>query len=317
MADLVPFKIHTNGKLLLTGEYFVLDGAEALAVPAKFGQHLKVGKGEAENLIHWTSLDHQGKTWFEARFSVGQLDIISSDQPEVAEQLRRILKEAQRLTERESVFNQGLEMVTVLDFPRTWGLGSSSTLIAAIAQWLEVDAYDLLWNSFGGSGYDIACALAEGPILYQIEKQRPVVTACQFAPAFKDNLFFVYLGKKQSSREAIQNYRSKGKILPTIIDEVSVLTQAMLHTASQQDFDQVLEDHENLVSRELNLPKVKDLFFRGFPGPVKSLGAWGGDFVLASSPMSPAETELWFHSKGYKVVLNFEDMILNPIQPLR
>ena len=31
---------YSNGKLLITGEYLVLDGAEALALPTKFGQNL-------------------------------------------------------------------------------------------------------------------------------------------------------------------------------------------------------------------------------------------------------------------------------------
>ena len=29
---------YSNGKLLITGEYVVLDGAKALALPTKFGQ---------------------------------------------------------------------------------------------------------------------------------------------------------------------------------------------------------------------------------------------------------------------------------------
>jgi hypothetical protein len=45
-----------------------------------------------------------------------------------------------------------------LSFPKKMGLGTSSTLINNIAQWLQIDAFTLLNNSFGGSGYDIACA---------------------------------------------------------------------------------------------------------------------------------------------------------------
>ena len=33
---------YSNGKLLITGEYVVLDGAKALALPTKFGQSLLV-----------------------------------------------------------------------------------------------------------------------------------------------------------------------------------------------------------------------------------------------------------------------------------
>ena len=35
---------YSNGKLLLTAEYLVLDGAKALALPTKFGQDLEVKK---------------------------------------------------------------------------------------------------------------------------------------------------------------------------------------------------------------------------------------------------------------------------------
>ena len=31
---------YSNGKLLITGEYVVLDGAKALALPTKYGQNL-------------------------------------------------------------------------------------------------------------------------------------------------------------------------------------------------------------------------------------------------------------------------------------
>ena len=33
---------YSNGKLLITGEYLVLDGAKALALPTKYGQYLTV-----------------------------------------------------------------------------------------------------------------------------------------------------------------------------------------------------------------------------------------------------------------------------------
>jgi hypothetical protein len=60
---------------------------------------------------------------------------------------------------------------TQLTFPRQWGLGTS-TLIN-IAQWTQINAFTLLKSSFGGSGYDIACAQNDEPIIYQIVDQEP------------------------------------------------------------------------------------------------------------------------------------------------
>jgi hypothetical protein len=53
--------------------------------------------------------------------------------------------------------SMGYNITTHLNFPKKMGTGNS-LLINNIAQWLQIDAFTLLNNSFGGSGYDIACA---------------------------------------------------------------------------------------------------------------------------------------------------------------
>jgi len=58
---------YSHGKLLISAEYAVLDGAQALALPTKFGQKLKV-ESTSGNLIHWKSISNCGKIWFETEF---------------------------------------------------------------------------------------------------------------------------------------------------------------------------------------------------------------------------------------------------------
>ena len=60
-------RYYSNGKLLLTGEYVVLDGATALAVPTKFGQDLIIKSIQEPELI-WGSFTNTGECWFEAIF---------------------------------------------------------------------------------------------------------------------------------------------------------------------------------------------------------------------------------------------------------
>jgi len=55
---------YSNGKLLLTGEYLVLNGAKSLAVPTKFGQDLEVTPALGKKII-WKSYDADGSIWFE------------------------------------------------------------------------------------------------------------------------------------------------------------------------------------------------------------------------------------------------------------
>ena len=41
---------------------------------------------------------------------------------------------------------------------------------------------------------------------------------------------------------------------------------------------------------------------------LKSLGAWGGDFILAASETDPTP---YFKSKGFDTVIPYDDMILS------
>src|SRR5690606_27732669 len=146
---------YSHGKLLLTGEYFILAGATGLALPTVFGQSLKISPS-TDRLIRWKSFDENGKTWFESSFNPE--DFSSPNKDKVTATLSKILQEAKNLNPHFLVEEYGKNIETRLEFSRHWGLGSSSTLINNIAQWAEVDPFILLEKSFGGSGYDIAAA---------------------------------------------------------------------------------------------------------------------------------------------------------------
>jgi mevalonate kinase len=160
-----------------------------------------------------------------------------------------------------------------LEFPQDWGLGSSSTLISLIAQWAEVDAYKLLADTFGGSGYDIACAQSGTPILFNLAQGNPVWETVNQVPPFKDHIYFVYLGKKQNSREGIARYRKLDIDYPKLASEITLCTITMQAAQRLDTLQQSMEWHENLISSALELEKVKDRLFSDFKGSVKSLGA--------------------------------------------
>lgn len=311
MALSVPYKIRTNGKLLLTGEYFVLDGAQALALPTQKGQLFEVTSLEHADYLHWKSFDNEGLLWFEAKLSLQRFDIIESSDEVVALQLEYILKEAKKQSKRTLEEGKGLLVETRLEFPRKWGLGSSSTLIAAISQWFGVNAFDLLFNSFGGSGYDIACALSDEPLLYQLQNRKPIIYTCNFSPPFKNQLYFVFLGKKQDSRQGIQHYRKIIQKDKNLIGEINDLTATFVTARDLSTFENCINQHEAIVSKAIELTTAKTLHFKDFPGAIKSLGAWGGDFVLATSQLGGTETKKWFKQKGFDTVFSYEEMVFN------
>ena len=51
------FSTKANGKLLLTAEYFVMDGATALALPTRFGQQLSAKDADKAGILQWQSFD--------------------------------------------------------------------------------------------------------------------------------------------------------------------------------------------------------------------------------------------------------------------
>ena len=76
--------------------------------------------------------------------------------------------------------NEGYNVISTLNYPLLWGLGSSSTLIAAVAGWAEIDPFSLHFEVSKGSGYDIACAISNGPIVYSLREKNPEFEQVKF-----------------------------------------------------------------------------------------------------------------------------------------
>ncbi|QYJ69410.1 GYDIA family GHMP kinase [Flavobacterium litorale] len=298
---------YSNGKLLLTGEYTVLDGAKAFALPTKYGQYLHVAPNNNKTIL-WKSLDANSTTWYNDEFSIEDIVLKSTNsQNSITNTLITILHEAYKANPKILDNATGFTVVTELTFPKHWGLGTSSTLINNIAQWFGIDAYQLLWKSFGGSGYDIACAQHKTPILYQIANGKPKVTPMTFVPNFTENLYFVYRNQKQDSREAIASYKDKKNDLTDSINQINAITEQLPNTTTFADFTALLDEHEAIMSEVLDTPTVKEAVFSDFEGSLKSLGAWGGDFILAACKDDPTA---YFKTKGYTTIVRYKDMIL-------
>ena len=304
----MSLSFYSHGKLLITGEYAVLDGALSLATPTRKGQSMTVSPHDGDTLL-WTSRDPDGRIWFETQFGREELD--GGDSASAAHDIRgrllRILLTARKLNPEFLSGNGGFSVETRLEFPREWGLGSSSTLIHNLSQWAKTDPFELHRLSFGGSGYDIACAAHSCPLLFQRNNGLPMVQEVRFNPSFARQLYFVHLNRKQDSREAIAAYRRFNKLREGFIQEVSGLTRKILVSNTLQEFEKHIEAHEKLLSGILGIPTIKESLFQDFTGSIKSLGAWGGDFILATVHSQSPE---YFAEKGFNTIVHFHEMVL-------
>jgi len=299
-----------NAKLLLTAEYLVLFGAEALAIPLRFGQQLQVEENE-QGFISWESFAYDGSCWFSGKYAFEDFSCIESSNPDISKYPRRLLLAARKINPAFCSKSGGFHVVTTLNYPLLWGLGSSSTLIAAIAGWAGIDPFQLHFEVSAGSGYDIACAITKSPLLYTLRDNKPGFEPVTFSPSFADRIFFVYQGSKQDSAEGIKTFHNRNSNPdPSIIDAAGQFTQRMLHASSLTEFEQVLLAHEMLISDMTGVPSIRKTRFNDLPGEVKSLGAWGGDFCMLSWHDDPELLSGYLKSKDLETWFNFNDIVL-------
>ena len=296
-----------NGKLLLSGEYVVLDGALAIGLPTKLGQRLKVEETEHQNTqILWKAFLNDDSLWFEAELDEN-LEIISSSDSMLGNNISNILKAVESLN--PEIFKQKkIQFSTQLEFPQDWGLGSSSTLISLLSKYADIDAFKLLEKTFGGSGYDISCAMFPKPQSYQLTKKDRKVGLIQLDESITQHIYFVYLNEKQNSREGIERYRAFGKD-KNLIRSITDLSLQIKSCKSLEEFEDILYVHEYMISGHLELDTVKDRLFPDYKnGMIKSLGAWGGDFVLVTSRDHDLD---YFKRKGYTTILSYDELIVD------
>ena len=296
-------EIYSSGKVLLTGEYVILDGALSLASPTKFGQYLKLEENQS-NLISWKSINYDEKIWFECTIKNENLEIKSTSSKRVSDTLIRIIN---LIREYNPSFlkNHGSDILTSLTFDKNWGLGSSSTLISNLATLSGVDPYVLNNKIFKGSGYDIACANSISPIVYQLNKDQNIINEVSFKPPFHEKIYFIYLNKKQSSISEIENYNNKAS--DSIINEINNITSMILQCNTIEVYDELIESHELIISKLISKPTIKETLFKDFNGSIKSLGAWGGDMIMATSHNDPNR---YFKEKGYSTIFKYEELLV-------
>ena len=298
-------ELYSHGKILLTAEYAVLNGVTALALPTQKGQHFSV-KPTRNHTIVWQSFDLHEEKWIDVVFDF-ELNLLEQKNTEekVIQNLQQILRAA--LVMQPKFYKEGIHVVTRLEFDRSWGLGSSSTLFHALGKWLSINPYLLLEKTMGGSGYDIAAADAEGAILYQRRESQPGIQNVSFSPAFEENVFFVHLNQKQNSSKAVADYNKRKTPDAETRNTLERIGQELLLVEEQAEFNALLQQHETIIGKLIGQAPIQERLFADFNGQIKSLGAWGGDFVLASGDQN---TPSYFNAKGYTTVLPYREFIL-------
>lgn len=279
-------QFRSSGKLLLSGEYWVLHGAEALAIATEKGQTLHYEEADCE--LHWVAKDSDDRVW---------MDCAANQDPYLARILSAVLKLNGNLPHRGRVS-------TRLEFNRNWGWGSSSSLIDLIAQWTDLDPMELHFETSEGSGFDVACARAGGAIAYQKTGPRSAVWNNVASAHWPHEHFgLVYLGGKQDSQREIAKKRREP--LATELDAISELSRHLASSSNSEAWMQGIDELEDRTAAWLGMERVQKRF-PGVRATIKSLGAWGGDFALAVA--QDPEDLGYFSLNGY-LFLKWSDCV--------
>ena len=294
---------YSNGKVLLTGEYSVLNGSSAIGLPTKMGQDMLV-ENKVNDKISWSSFNMNSEKWFECILDLKSLKILNTSNKNISLRLKKILEVSRDLNSK--FLKTGKKVITNLDFDYKWGLGTSSTLINNISKWAEINPYELLKKTFGGSGYDLACAEANSPILFSLNSGKEKIIPINFNPKFKKNLFFIYQNKKQNTKRSVKEYKKQNILNKSIINNISKISTDLISTSNINEFRRLIDYHENIMSSVLRINSINKKF-SDYEGSIKSLGAWGGDFFFAVGPEDSLD---YFKKRNYKIGYKYADFIL-------
>ncbi|CAI8381864.1 MAG: Uncharacterised protein [Owenweeksia sp. TMED14] len=280
-----------NGKLLLTSEYAVLNGAKAIAVPTKRGQTLTYTNGPKQ--LYWTAYRNDGSIWIEGSVETG----------DHLKHVKNLLTEAMKIAGKLE-FPTG-HVTTTLEFPQEWGWGSSSTLTSLIAQWFKINAMELHFKTSNGSGYDVACAQSNQPIFYEKKGNRFNITPVSLENWPTSNIYFKYLGHKINSQKEIDNYNKK---TPKDVEVFTLLTKKISKVRTIKNMIRLVNRHEFLMSKHLNQKSPLQNLFQDSKIGKKSLGAWGGDFALLI--IESTEQVDYLKGQNIKTFFSWNDVIL-------
>ena len=298
-------KFKSNGKLLITSEYLVMKGAMALAIPAKLDQELNVISTNSD-FVNWKSFNKDNQIWYEEKFFLDKGTLIyHGKKNKMSDLIVRLFDYIHKFNKPEKSI--GNEFIWKINFNINWGLGSSSTLINNLSKWAKVNPYKLLFSVFNGSGYDIACCDKSNPIIFQKKDDYLSVSDTTFNPNFLNNLFLIFLNKKQDTQKSVQNFLETDQSLSEGINQINEIVHEIENVKDITTFESLIERHEKIIANILQIPTIQNEKFPDYNnGVIKSLGSWGGDFVLATGDEKSVD---YFEEKGFNTIRKISDLL--------
>ena len=281
---------------MLCGEYAVTIGVEALAVPVSVGQWMHVWEFDSpgeQHRILWEAKDRDGATWLNESFALPLVEVGDGERDE-----RKIIHQLLAMA-LENTWKTGksYRIETQLEFDRSSGLGSSSTMVSNFSRFARLDAQAVQQQLFGGSGYDVAVAEVGKGLVFWKDGENNHWGPWTISSSLTQDWTVVFLGKKQNSRNSLADVKAR---LQEIQNDDFMLHQLQQVAGAVKMAQQVsmveagLEMWQALLSMSLGLETPYQHFgiqpVKG--GLCKWLGAWGGDMLLVNQTFAETHADI-------------------------
>ncbi|TVQ91287.1 MAG: hypothetical protein EA393_04760 [Bacteroidetes bacterium] len=298
-------KIFSHAKLILMGEYAVLHGADAVCLPLKTGQLLKVNEDNSTRIKWKWTWNEQILADFILDTETLQITENPTGKPDWAVKLIKLIRQSNP----DFLRNKGCSLHFENYFPPQWGLGSSSATISSLCRLAGVNAYPVNEKLMGGSGADIACTTAKSWFLYRKKLPLPQTWHIPFEYPFLNNTFFIYSGQKKDTAGHLKEMSTKknSKMNADWL-KINEYVYRFLAPKETSDLLEIIEHHELFISGKIGIEPVANQF-SDFQGGIKSLGAWGGDFLMAVSMQPAAAVRKYFIDKGFTDIFLWKDFV--------
>jgi mevalonate kinase len=281
---------------MLCGEYAVTIGVEALAVPVSVGQWMHVWEFDSpgeQHRILWEAKDRDGATWLNESFALPLVEVGDGERDE-----RKIIHQLLAMApENTWKIGKSYRIETQLEFDRSSGLGSSSTMVSNFSRFARLDAQAVQQQLFGGSGYDVAVAEAGKGLVFWKDGENNHWGPWTISSGLTQDWKVVFLGKKQNSRNSLADVKAR---LQEIQNDDFMLHQLQQVAGAVKMAQQVsmveagLEMWQALLSMSLGLETPYQHFgiqpVKG--GLCKWLGAWGGDMLLVNQTFAETHADI-------------------------
>jgi hypothetical protein len=109
----------------------------------------------------------------------------------------------------------------------------------------------------------------------------------------------------------MQKFNQQANYSEQIIQRISNISKELTAANTIEQFEQLLNEHEQIIADILQIQPVKKQLFGDYPFTVKSLGAWGGDFALFTC-RNPEKAITYFQQKAMQPVMWLPEVIRMP-----